>query len=131
MWRTWTLQAKSVHLLKYPSSVLPSAARLLHRAERDHLHRLASSNPVLVKSDAQRQTIYALSTPPGKAGIAVVRVSGPDALHVWQSMVIPYSSAANPEPWKMERCRITHPLTNQILDDALAVFFKGKHWVYL
>ncbi|KIM83976.1 hypothetical protein PILCRDRAFT_421153 [Piloderma croceum F 1598] len=91
---------------------------------RHHLHRLPAD---LLKNDAQRSTIYALSTPPGKAGIAVVRVSGPDALHVWQSMVSPYSPPAkfHPEPWKMERCRITHPNTHQLLDDALAVFFKG------
>jgi tRNA modification GTPase len=85
------------------------------------LHRRLASE--LVLSNAQRSTIYALSTPPGKAGIAVVRVSGPDALHVWQSMVTPLI----PEPYKMVRCRITHPHTHQLLDDALAVFFKGNH----
>ncbi|KAJ6567268.1 hypothetical protein DFH09DRAFT_1034395 [Mycena vulgaris] len=78
----------------------------------------------LVLSDAQRSTVYALSTPPGKAGVAVVRVSGPGALDVWTRLVKSRKSHA-PEPWKMERCHIVHPETGEPLDDALAVFFKG------
>ncbi|KAJ7646146.1 tRNA modification GTPase TrmE [Mycena rosella] len=78
--------------------------------------------PVL--SDAQRPTIYALSTPPGKAGVAVVRVSGPDALAVWTRVVKTLKRRA-PEPWKMERCHVIHPETGEQLDDGLAVFFKG------
>ncbi|OSD01803.1 tRNA modification GTPase TrmE [Trametes coccinea BRFM310] len=82
-------------------------------------------------SDAQKRTIYALSTPPGKAGVAVIRISGPDALEVWRRIVQTYRSGKGkaresvPEPWKMHRCRIVHPLSGDILDDGLAVFFKG------
>ncbi|KAJ7762834.1 tRNA modification GTPase TrmE [Mycena maculata] len=80
------------------------------------------ADPVL--SDAQRSTIYALSTPPGKAGVAVVRVSGPRALDVCSRLV--KRRAVDPiEPWKMQRCHIVHPETGEILDDGLAVFFKG------
>ncbi|KAJ7122831.1 tRNA modification GTPase TrmE [Mycena epipterygia] len=84
--------------------------------------RVRLGDPVL--SDAQRPTIYALSTPPGKAGVAVVRVSGPGALDVWTRLVKGRKTRA-PEPWKMERCRIVHPETDETLDDGLAVFFKG------
>ncbi|KAJ6516286.1 tRNA modification GTPase GTPBP3 [Mycena sanguinolenta] len=86
----------------------PKRVRLLH--------------PVL--SDAQRPTIYALSTPPGKAGVAVVRVSGPNAMDVW-SKLVKTRKRRLPEPWKMERCQIVHPETSEILDDGLAVFFKA------
>jgi hypothetical protein len=78
--------------------------------------------PVL--SDAQRPTIYALSTPPGKAGVAVIRVSGPAALDVWSQLV--KCRKRLPEPWKMDRCQIVQPETGEILDDGLAVFFKGR-----
>lgn len=82
----------------------------------------------LVASDAQRRTIYALSTPPGKGGIAVIRISGPDALLVWDSMVRTPKKKKVPEPWKMERCRIFHPyIQSDPLDDGLAVYFKGLH----
>ncbi|KAJ6538939.1 tRNA modification GTPase GTPBP3 [Mycena capillaripes] len=83
--------------------------------------RVRVSHSVL--SDAQRSTIYALSTPPGKAGVAVVRVSGPAALDVWSRLV--KCRRRLPEPWKMERCEVLHPDTRETLDDGLAVFFKG------
>jgi hypothetical protein len=104
-------------------------------------------------SDAQRKTIYALSTPPEKSGIAVIRISGPDALSVWHRMVRPVRTRARgahsahttnhdptartrdeegtwrlqhrPEPQKLERCYVVDPRTAEHLDDALAVFFRG------
>lgn len=86
----------------------------------------------LPPSDAQRRTIFALSTPPGKAGVAVIRVSGPDALEVWQAVVDPSSEsrkgkgrATEPQPWRIHRCKVLHPVSKEVLDDGLAVFFKG------
>ncbi|KIL67299.1 hypothetical protein M378DRAFT_185721 [Amanita muscaria Koide BX008] len=84
----------------------------------------------LTTTDAQRKTIYALSTPPGKGGVAVVRVSGPGALLVWKHMVRPSRSALQPQPWRMEHCRVVKPPTGTssgetTLDSGLAVFFKG------
>jgi hypothetical protein len=85
-------------------------------------------------SDAQRKTIYALSTPPGKSGVAIIRVSGPEVLSVWKRMVRSTRGARVdrdkgsphlPEPWKLERCHILDPHTSKILDEALAVFFRG------
>ncbi|KAH8999439.1 tRNA modification GTPase TrmE [Lactarius akahatsu] len=96
-------------------------------------------------SDAQRKTIYALSTPPGKSGVAIIRVSGPEALSIWQRMVRSARgtpprpgrdkgdegrakarpSPRLPEAWKLERCHIVDPHTSEILDEALAVFFRA------
>jgi tRNA modification GTPase len=102
-------------------------------------------------SDAQRKTIYALSTAPAKSGVAIIRVSGPDALHVWQRMVRSTrvthtkrerklrpthesnsdpndetrSQQLLPETWKLQRCHVVDPQTSELLDDALAVFFRG------
>ncbi|KAF8911919.1 tRNA modification GTPase TrmE [Mucidula mucida] len=99
------------------------------------LHRLALPSrcawlrpysAAVVPSDAQKKTIYALSTPHGKAGVGVVRVSGPDALDVWRSMVRTPHATTAPEPWKMHRCDIVHPRKQQaVLDSGLAVFFRG------
>src|ERR1700722_3615116 len=54
-------------------------------------------------SDSQRRTIYALSTPPGKAGIGVVRISGPGSANVWTRMVqrVKPSVSDAPDPLKM------------------------------
>ncbi|KAF8351015.1 tRNA modification GTPase TrmE [Amanita rubescens] len=81
----------------------------------------------LITSDAQRSTIYALSTPPGKGGVAVVRVSGPDALVVWKHIVRPSRPRSSLQPWRMEYCRIVKPGSGseETLDNGLAVFFKA------
>ena len=88
--------------------------------------------PSLIRSEAQRKTIYALSTPPGKAGVAVIRVSGTEALNVWRDFVCIRSKKGKskemlPEPWKMYRCDVVHPQTRELLDSGLAVYFKGTH----
>jgi tRNA modification GTPase len=94
----------------------------------NHFSQVRAIHEELARSDAQRRTIYALSTPPGKAGIAVVRISGPDALLVWKRMVKTYQDKqVTPKPWKLERCHIIHPDEGaELLDDGLAVYFKGE-----
>lgn len=119
----------NLHRLVAIPDTFPRNTRLYHKdLARENDQGLKAIGD-LVSSDAQRRTIYALSTPPGKAGVAVVRISGPDALNVWKKMVKPHSSAkvqkAHPEPWKLERCRVTDPNTEDVLDDGLAAFFKG------
>ena len=82
----------------------------------------------LLASNTQRQTIYALSTPPGKGGVAIVRISGPDAKVVWDNMVRshkPNKPIKDPIPWKLHRCHIVHPKNKSLIDDGLAVYFKG------
>jgi len=84
----------------------------------------------LPTTNAQRQTIYALSTPPGKGGVAIVRVSGPDALTVWKRMVRSHhtkNAIDNPTPWRMRRCRIVNPEDESLIDDGLAVYFRGLY----
>ena len=84
----------------------------------------------LLASNTQRQTIYALSTPPGKGGVAIVRVSGPDAKIVWDNMVRsckPNKPIKDPVPWKLHRCHIVHPKNKSLIDDGLAVYFQGNN----
>lgn len=138
MWRVLSQHTRHASLkgvtasLKYPPTSIPSSNSILeHCFPISHtisipIYRRYTNSKVLNHSDAQRETIYALSTPPGKAGVAVVRISGPDSQKVWQSMVKPYSSKNLPEPWKMERCHVTNPQSGEIIDDGLSVFFKGK-----
>ena len=65
----------------------------LNEGSRRCLH---SEHVVLPPSDAQKSTIYALSTPAGKAGVGVIRISGPHALkEVWGKMVKPYSRSSS------------------------------------
>jgi hypothetical protein len=100
------------------------------------LRRLHTSknyrHEVITQTHNEKKTVYALSTPPGRAGVAVVRISGPNALDVYHSMVITSNEhpglkgrAPVPKPWHMERCSILDVQTQETLDDGLAVFFKG------
>ncbi|KAG1739883.1 tRNA modification GTPase TrmE [Suillus paluster] len=101
-----------------------------HRLSRSYSRFDATSRTLPAKSgtalsDAQRRTIYALSTPPGKAGIAVIRVSGPDALEVWRRVTRKTKSGDTPTPWMLQRRHVVDPETEEKLDDSLTVFFKG------
>lgn len=106
---------------------------------------LTTSNGAIPLSPAQKDTIYALSTPPGRAGIAVIRISGPRALDVYNNLVKTRGRAetvtdttqndtrpagvSTPEPWKMHRCSIVDPSSKQVLDEGLAVYFAGRNFL--
>lgn len=116
------------HLFSY----YPPTRTISTRRIDPHTHALTTPSVHLTRSDAQRKTIYALSTPPGKGGVAVIRVSGPEALDVWRKMVRPYKNRSHPTSWKLERCKIVHPKNpNEVIDDGLSVFFKGEKSSYL
>jgi len=72
-------------------------------------------------------TICALSTPPGRSGIAVVRLCGPDALPIWRKVCAAKSGAAEPEPRRATLCRLVKPEAGDgddaFIDEALATFF--------
>lgn len=85
----------------------------------------------LTRSQSENRTIFALSTPPGKGGIAVVRISGPEVHSVWRRIVKPLSVSAMESPPLsriVRRCSIVDKAadgTEETLDDGLAIFFKG------
>lgn len=67
-------------------------------------------------------TIVALSTPPGKGAIAVVRLSGPGAKEAAEKMV---RGGSLPEAGRLERKVVVDPGTKEALDDGMVVFFAG------
>jgi tRNA modification GTPase len=69
-------------------------------------------------ADNQPPTIFALSSAPGRAGVAVVRVSGPQA-----GKVLDLMAGGRPSPRVAALKRIRHPVTGEVLDHALALFF--------
>ncbi len=64
-------------------------------------------------------TIYALSTPPGRSGVAVIRVSGPQA---WDSLGA--LTDKNIAPRQAALCALKHPVSREIIDHALVLGFK-------
>ncbi|MCL4766142.1 MAG: tRNA uridine-5-carboxymethylaminomethyl(34) synthesis GTPase MnmE [Hyphomicrobiaceae bacterium] len=67
---------------------------------------------------SQVATIFALSSAPGRAGVAVVRISGPAAGRVLDAMASP-----RPRPRMAAVRRLRHPVAGGILDHALVLWF--------
>lgn len=66
-------------------------------------------------------TIYALSTPPGRGGIAIIRVSGPRAAEG----ALALTGHGSLEPNRLTICNISHPLTREMIDQSFVVFFRS------
>lgn len=70
------------------------------------------------------ETIFALSTAPGLAGVAIVRLSGPAALAAGQRLT---GRETAPPPRRCVRALFRHPDTGAVLDDGLWVHFPAPH----
>ena len=72
-----------------------------------------------------QSTIAAISTPPGKGGVAVIRISGKDALTIASEIFLPaskrdFSSAA---PRMQIYGSVVH--NGEVIDDGMATYFKA------
>lgn len=67
-------------------------------------------------------TIFALSSAAGRAGVAVVRISGPRARMVLNVMTPP-----RPKPRTAGGRRIVHPRTGEALDRGIVLWFPGPN----
>lgn len=63
-------------------------------------------------------TIFAPATAPGRAGVAVIRVSGSRAGAALEAL-----AGAPPSPRRATLARLRHPRTGEILDQGLALWF--------
>lgn len=67
----------------------------------------------------QSETIVALATAPGRGGVAVLRLSGPQSAEALCSL----TGDAVPPPRKAVRARFHDPRTQALLDDGLVLWF--------
>jgi len=70
-------------------------------------------------------SIVALSTPLGRGGIGIIRVSGPGALTILKQMTA--GERADPEPNYLILRTIIDPFSEEKVDQALVCFFKAPH----
>ena len=73
----------------------------------------------------QADSIVALSTPPGRGGIGVIRISGPAALSILRRMT--YPELVDPEPNYLTLRDVVDPFSREALDHALVCYFKAPH----
>jgi tRNA modification GTPase len=67
------------------------------------------------------ETIFALATAPGRAALAVMRVSGSDARAIYQSL------AGKPPPPRRAALRKLRDAAGTVLDEALTLWFQGPN----
>lgn len=72
-----------------------------------------------------RDTIAALATARGRAGVAIVRLSGPDAPAIGRKFFRPHTPVYNPPPRRMMLGTLLDD-DKQPLDEALFVYFTSK-----
>lgn len=73
-------------------------------------------------------TICALATPPGAGGIAVVRVSGPEAYAVVEEIFTPRNPAKQVAEAKGYTAMLGHyHLRGEEMDETIALFFRAPH----
>jgi tRNA modification GTPase len=74
---------------------------------------------------SKKDTIVALSTPPGRSGIGVIRLSGERALDYVRTLV--RDEHFSPEPNHATLRKIFDPESRELLDRALITYFKSPH----
>jgi len=74
---------------------------------------------------SNNDTIVALSTPPGRSGIGVVRLSGSRAIDITRLLIA--DKNYTPEANRVSLKTLREPCTEEILDQALVSYFKSPH----
>lgn len=72
-------------------------------------------------------TIAAIATPPGVGGIGIIRISGPNALAILKKIFIPKNKSVVFTSHRLLYGWIKSPVTNQFLDEVLAVYMRAPH----
>lgn len=67
------------------------------------------------------ETVFALASAPGRAGVSVIRVSGPQALHSFSAL----TGINRPERRRAILSTLRDPVSRETIDKALAVFFES------
>ena len=78
--------------------------------------------------DRLQQTICALATPPGEGGIAVIRVSGPDAYPIVEKVFVPVRAGRRVADAKGYTAMLGHyTLRGEEMDETVALFYRAPH----
>jgi tRNA modification GTPase len=79
-----------------------------------------------------QETIVAISTPPGRGGIGIVRLSGPHAMEIARGLFRLRGAAERergsmPEPTRARVAEIPDPETGKKIDEAVVTYFAAPH----
>ncbi|KWU44682.1 tRNA modification GTPase TrmE [Rhodotorula sp. JG-1b] len=113
---TWSKCCCCAETLLRSKLRLQTGRRLAHRSSADAF--IAPRLP----------TIFAPATGKGKSAIAILRISGDDALQVWRRMTASprtrkRSEVEEPPERKAVLRKIVHPETDEVLDEGVVLYF--------
>jgi tRNA modification GTPase len=74
-----------------------------------------------------KDTIAAIATATGRGGVAIVRLSGSQALEIGRRLFKPSAAATNFESHRLYYGHFIHPQTGSHLDSGLFAYMKGPH----
>jgi tRNA modification GTPase len=74
---------------------------------------------------SRTDTIVALSTPPGRSGIGVIRLSGTRSLEITRTLIA--EDQFTPQAGRVTLKKLREPASGEVLDRALITFFKSPH----
>ena len=86
-----------------------------------------SNHQAVRDSAAFNDTIVAISTPPGRGGIGIVRLSGPESVAIASALVRLRNPLAHATARFAEVVDPEHPESDSRLDEALATWFAGPN----
>ncbi|GAA5867482.1 hypothetical protein JCM3774_002919 [Rhodotorula dairenensis] len=108
-----------------PRPRLEAGARLAH-----HYRFSPKFDDAFIAPPSRSPTIFAPATGKGKSAIAILRVSGDEALQVWRRMTAsprtrkrPNGEATEPPERKAILRKIVHPETDEVLDEGVVLYF--------
>jgi tRNA modification GTPase len=87
--------------------------------------RASDAVPVLPETPVYQDTIAAIATASGAAGIGIVRLSGPEAFVIADRLTRDKRSAEAQPGHTLRRVTLHHPTTRQPIDDALLAVFRA------
>jgi hypothetical protein len=76
------------------------------------------------RESVAQETIVAISTPPGRGGIGIVRLSGPHALEIANGLI---RTGGALEPARARLAEVADPDTSAKLDEAMVTYFARPH----
>jgi len=96
-----------------------------HKQLPDEIAQAKSEEPIAEFMNLD-DTIVAIATPPGRGGVGVVRLSGPDARAIAQVM-LRLSGAGELQANRAHLGELIDPATDERIDEIVATFFAKPH----
>jgi len=81
----------------------------------------------MIHKGSNEDTIAAIATPMGQAGIGIIRISGPRSLEIARKVFCPRKDIQNLESHRLYLGHVKNPASGRSLDEALVCFMRAPY----